>query len=272
MHAACLCLLELFDGQYYMPKVSIIMPVYNEELMVSTAISSVLRQSFTDWELLVFNDASTDNTLNVIKKFADSDPRVIIFSQAKNLGIIENLNAGLSVARGEYIARLDADDEWVDITKLSKQVKFLEDNTGFGLVGTWATMIDSSDNFLKKMTYPITDSSIRRWLLLRNCFVHSSILARKSAMIKAGGYDPNWRHIEDYALWLRIGGLCKIANLPCYSVWYRNNPHGITRTKNMDQLRSIRRLIFGYSKSYPNYLGGYIKWGLQFLYSSIFSR
>jgi len=121
-----------------MPKISVIISTYNDAALLPKAIDSVLAQSFGDFELLVFNDASTDNTELILKDYQKKDSRIIITGNKITLGLTANLNAGIHQAMGEYIARIDSDDEWIGTNKLQKQLDFLEANPKVGLVGTWA--------------------------------------------------------------------------------------------------------------------------------------
>jgi glycosyltransferase involved in cell wall biosynthesis len=240
------------------------MSTYNDARFLPQALDSALGQSFGDFELLVVNDNSSDQTDAVLRAYQKKDARIIFWTNPVNLGLTENLNAGLKRASGEYIARLDSDDFWTNKNKLQKQVEFLDRNPDCCLVGTWAEVYGSGNKKLYDLKYPAEDLKIRRQLLRHNCFVHSSVLIRKANILAAGSYDPNWQYIEDYALWLKLGLKAKFANIPEIMVRYRVNYFGVTRTKNKQQIRAVLSLIKEYKSEYPQYTRALFKWTLQY--------
>jgi glycosyltransferase involved in cell wall biosynthesis len=248
-----------------MPKVSVIISTYNDAVLLPKALDSVLAQSFSDFELLVFNDASTDATAQILADYQKKDARVIPTTNKTRLGLTANLNAGLQAGVGRYVARLDSDDEWVDSKKLQKQLDFLEQNPKFGLVGTWAEFVGMDNKKLYDFKPPLIDAKIRKQLLLRNCFVHSSIMAQRQLLLQAGGYSPIEQYVEDYGLWLRVGHVSNLANLPEIMVRYRVNPLGITRTKNLAQAKAAFALIKTQKNNYPGFFQAAIKWTLKIL-------
>lgn len=250
-----------------MPKVSVILPAYNGEKYIERAILSVLAQNYTDWELVAVNDGSVDGTLEILEKFKNKESRLKIIIHEKNSGLIVSLNDALAVSGGEYIARIDCDDVWSSQDKLKKQVEFLDQHQDYGLVGTWAEFTDMQGKHLKDYKLPTKDAGIRSQILLRNCIVHSSILARKNILISCGGYSPLEKHVEDYGLWLRMGLRCRLANLPEFMVKYGVNESGITRTKNAEQIGRILELIEKFGQNYPNYHLGVLKWRWQKLFA-----
>lgn len=250
-----------------MSQVSILMPVYNGEEFLKQAMNSVLVQSFPDWELLVVNDGSTDRSGEIIKWYAGQDSRIKLITNEHNLGLVASLNEAVAAAKGDLLARLDCDDWWSEPQKLFKQVEFLNLHQDFGLVGTWAALVEPSGKCLSYFKPPVDDAGIRKQILWHNCFIHSSILARKDIMLKAGGYKAGDRHAEDYALWLRMGRLAKFANLPVSMVKYRINPAGVTKTKNQEQISTAIKLISQFNNQYPNFWLGWLKWHLQKLFA-----
>jgi glycosyltransferase involved in cell wall biosynthesis len=125
-------------------KVTILLPVYNGTKWIEKSIRSALRQSFSDFELIILNDCSTDDTERVVFSFMSQDKRIVYIRNDKNLGLAKTLNVGLGTAKGEYIARLDADDEWIDVDKLKKQVSLLDKYPEYTLVGTGAVVVDEN--------------------------------------------------------------------------------------------------------------------------------
>ena len=220
-------------------KVSIILPTYNGSRFIQRSIESILLQSFADFELLVIDDGSTDSTAEIIQEATRSDSRIVYLKNEKNLGIQKTLNKGLRAAKNEYIARIDDDDLWVDEDKLKKQVEFLDTHPDYVLVGTGVIIQNEEGAELFSFLNPQTDEEIRKKILGKNCFTHSSVMFRKSAAIKFGGYDESQetRHIEDYDLWLKLGTIGKIANLPCYSVRFTLRPGNISSKNKIVQFR-----------------------------------
>jgi len=234
-------------------RVSIILPVYNAAAYVAGAINSVLRQSFSDFELIIINDGSADNSLEIIKSFEDE--RIIVINNEVNLGLQHSLNKGLKSAKSEYIARIDADDDWIYINKLQEQVDFLDNHSKSVLVGTGALMIKASGEEINKIFMPSSDKDIRYSLLKANQFIHSSIMLRKSALEVVGFYKENddVKHVEDYDLWLRLGRVGNLNNLPLIAISYRDLNLSVSRQNTIKQLRRNIGLIKIYRNDYPGY-------------------
>ncbi len=245
------------------PTVSIIMSTFNDALYIKRAITSVLQQTYTDWEFIIINDDSKDTTEKIVTQFAKIDSRIKLFTNATNKGLVKNLIAGVEKSKGKYIARIDGDDEWIDMNKLKKQIEFLEKNPDYGLIGTWANIIDTQGNLILQTKNPSTDSEIRNYLLIENCFFHSSVVIRKSILKKVGGYNPYYFTTEDYNLWLRIGVISKMYNMPEYLINYRINPNGINSTKYHFQLDETIKLVKDFRHEYPNYAMGIVLWRLR---------
>src|SRR5258706_10937223 len=139
------------------PKISIIMTIYNDAAYLAEAINSVTSQTYTNWELIIINDASTDDTESIIQNFEKKDNRIHYICNTKNKGQTSSLNYGIRIATGEFIARIDSDDIWKDTHKLQEQVAFLVGHPEYGMVGCWAYTIDTKGNRLSDLSYPIHD-------------------------------------------------------------------------------------------------------------------
>lgn len=214
-----------------MPKLSVIMPSYNSAKYLKEAISSVLEQSFSDFELIIIDDGSTDNTQDILKAF--DDKRLKLLRNGKNLGIVASLNHGLKLATGDYIIRFDSDDVML-AGRLEKQTKFLDNNPEMVVVGSWAETIDENGQGLGAYDYPPQDdAAIRKYILKHNPFIHSSTAIRRETLLKANGYRQAFIHIEDYELWTRLLRLGQGANLSERLIKYRLNQGGITKRKNI---------------------------------------
>jgi glycosyltransferase involved in cell wall biosynthesis len=210
------------------PLVSVVLAVRNGGIDLPKAINSILTQTFTDLELIVVNDGSTDTTAAVLDKI--DDPRVRVLHQ-ENKGCAQAANEGISLARGRYVARLDHDD-LAKPTRLEKQVAFMEANPDCALVGTWAEIWVKDKPTERAHDFPLDDAALKFELLFHNPFVQSSVLIRKSALDAVGRYctDPARQPPEDYELWSRLARHYKVANLPERLTIYREVPHSQSRT------------------------------------------
>lgn len=245
------------------PAISIIMSSYNDSFYIKEAIESVLQQSFTDWEFIIINDASTDNTAQIIHGYANKDKRIIVIQNIENKGQTESLIIGFNRANGEYIARIDGDDEWVDKNKLLKQVNFFKNNPEYGLVGSWAYIVDKKGNRTTFGRSPVEDEDIRNYMLIENCFFHSSVIIKKSVIEKVGYYNQKIKYSQDYELWLRIGLSCKMYNIEEYLINYRMNPNGISSTNYNLQLRETFDMVRKFRNYYPHYKKAILLWYLR---------
>jgi len=206
-------------------KVTVLMPVYNAGKYVAEAIRSVLQQSFKDFQLLIINDGSTDNTEAIIRSFQDE--RIHLINQCHK-GIAAALNKGLSKAESVYIARFDADD--ICFTqRLEQQVSFLDTHDNYVTVGCEAEYIseDGQHLFNFKCIGHTHDEIIEK--IYSFCpFIHSSVMYRKDAVINAGGYCERAHNFEDYFLWIKLLKHGKFYNLPQQLVRIRFNPASVT--------------------------------------------
>lgn len=237
-----------------MAVVSIIMPTYNRADTIVMAIESVLNQTFRDWELLIVDNGSTDNTAEIVQNYSSQEARIKYFSVPKSTsgGISEYLNFGIRIAEGKYIARLDDDDEWCNAEKLTKQVNFMEANIDFVIVGSGAIMIDGKRREMYRFFKRETDSEIRKKALMANPFWHNTVMFRKDAAKSLGGYD-NLKFVEDWDLWLRLGKLGKFYNFKDHFSLYMNAGQNISVSNQKLAAQTILRLIYKYRNDYPNY-------------------
>lgn len=248
------------------PKVSIILPSYNSASYMRETINSVLAQSFTDWEFIIIDDASSDTSAKIIQDYCKNDKRIKFYVNKKNLGLSKTLNKGIDLAKGEFIAEIDDDDIWMDKTKLQKQYEFLLNNSDYGIVGCFAHAVDTNGKKLFKIKYPAEDVNIRKIVLRHTCIVHSSILIRKQTLIDIGKYSPLYPYAQDYELFLRIGTVSKLHNIPEFMVHYRINPKGLSRTKYREQHNQLIKIVKKYRKFYPGFFTGYMFWTIRKFY------
>lgn len=202
------------------PLVSVIMPVYNASEYIREAIQSILDQTFNCFEFIIVNDGSNDDSVSIISDYNDS--RIILLTQ-QNEGLAKALNAGLSKAKGKYIARMDADD--ISFPKrLQIQFDYLEANKECVVVGSNTELIDRFGNFLYYSRQPLGDDEIRN-VLPGTPFFHSSTMFRRKEAIVIGGYSIVNRHLfEDVILWNKFSKIGKLNNLPEVLLKYRISP------------------------------------------------
>jgi hypothetical protein len=194
------------------PRISVVLPVYNGEAFLGEAIESILGQTFTAFELLVIDDGSNDATAAIADSFADRDGRVRVMRRAHK-GLSATLNAGIAEARGEFVARMDADDISVP-ERFAKQAAYLDTHAGCVVVGAWMEVTDDSGQYLGLKTFVESDAEISA-ALLRAAWpiAHPTVMARRDAIRAAGGYDAAFYPSEDLALWLRLADIGALANI-----------------------------------------------------------
>jgi len=226
------------------PVVSIVMATYNRAGDLEPTIKNIFEQDYNKIELVVINDGSSDNTLSTLQNLQTKHDFIII-DNAQNLGLQKSLNIGINLATGKYIARIDDHDKWSDVSKLSKQVSFLESNPKVGVVGTGYKFGE------KSMLNPLTDSAIRNQILMRSPFCHVSVLIVKSILDQVGGYDEALPYSEDWDLWLKIGKHAQLANLPDITVAIQEEDISLSRDYFLKQLPINRQIVKQYYKDYP---------------------
>lgn len=202
------------------PLVSVLMPVYNGEKYVSLAIESILSQTFQDFEFIIVNDASTDSTKDIISAYAIKDPRIVIITNESNLNIAGSLNKGIESAKGDFIARMDADDIALK-DRLEKQSKLLVENPKVAVVGSDIQVIDESGNFLGYRKYPTDSRALKKVIFRYSPFAHPAVMFRKKVVQDAGGYDKTKSPSEDVDLWFRLGVLYDFMSIPQVLLKYR---------------------------------------------------
>lgn len=186
-----------------MPRVTVLLSVYNGLPYLAQAIDSVLAQTFEDFELLVIDDASTDGSLTCIQRY--QDPRIRVVRHPQNLGQVASLNEGLALARAPYVARLDQDDALLP-DRLQRQVAELDRRPDVDIVGSWVCYINAEGRRLGVTGMRVHDHGAFLGILLTfsTPFAHPAVMYRRRAVLDAGGYDPMAAPAEDYTLWCRL--------------------------------------------------------------------
>lgn len=255
------------------PKLSVVMAVFNEKDQVAKTIQSILNQDFKDFEFIIIDDGSTDETFSIIERF--DDLRIRLFRQ-KNQGLANSLNNGIGVARAKYIARIDGDDTAYK-NRFSLQLNFLENNIGIGMVGSYAKVKDASSGATFIYKPPTDYKNIKICMLRDNPMIHSSLMFRKQAYDKIGGYNPKNKLYEDYDFCIRMADNYQICNLPLVLVtrnvlkdhmkkpiWSKYSKYELYAERLKLQLQAFRKFSFHYMA--PVFL---LKTALQVLFERV---
>ncbi|MBI2633872.1 MAG: glycosyltransferase family 2 protein [Parcubacteria group bacterium] len=235
------------------PLVSVVMPTYNRARFLDRAVKSVRTQSFPDWELIIGDDASKDDTPTIARNLAEKDPRIVYIRYETNAGVTRNYNRVMQAARGKYIAIIDDDDPWVGTERLKKQVEFLETHPDYVGVGGGMIVVDQEGKELFRYLKPERDKEIHRSMLFSNPMANSTTVFRKQEGGKVGFYDPDVPRGADRDFWLKMGRLGKLYNFPDYFAYYTIAQNSLF--KNQRQLFSSNlHFLKKYKSDYPFYL------------------
>lgn len=227
-----------------MPKVSVIIPSYNHEKFVAEAIQSVLNQTYPDFEIVITDDGSADNTVNIIKQF--TDPRIRLFCFPKNRGAAVAANNCLRESRGELIAMLSSDDVFA-VDKLAKQVNFLQEHAEVGAVFSYAQIIDeygddfAQENHFYKQIFIQNNRNRFEWLnhffFKGNCLCHPSALIRKKCYEDVGKYDERFAQLPDFDFWIRLCMKYEIYIMPEELIKFRIRDNEANASGNKPEAR-----------------------------------
>lgn len=218
------------------------MAVYNPGGYLRAAMESILAQSCAEFELLIVDDGSTDETGAVLADYAARDARIRVLRHERNLGLCAALNGALAAARGRYIARQDGDD--VSFRgRLAAQREYLDTHGEVGLLGTAYVEIDAAGLPVRTCCPPPTDTGIRWRMLFHNAFCHTSVMFRRELIAgDSRPYDAAYLHAEDYGLWSRLLERSRGANLPEPLVCYRMHEAGVSATWRSMQAETCARI------------------------------
>lgn len=220
------------------PLISVLFPVYNSGKFLKEGMQSLLRQTVSDFEILALDDASTDSSIAILEEI--NDPRIQIIRQTQNLGVTANLNSGIPLAKGKFIARMDADD-LSHPKRFQKQLELFSQFPDLGMCGTWAKTIGQKEQTFR---YPCSPQEIQCALLLFNPIAHSSVMIRADLLRKFQlTYSTDYKSAQDYELWNRISKVSTIRNIPEPLISYRIHDGQVSHDKAVKQsqfARSIR--------------------------------
>ena len=185
-----------------MPKVSVLMGIYNCADTLEEAVDSIINQTFTDWELIMCDDCSTDNTLEVAQKIAEKDSRIKVIKNEKNLTLAPTLNRCIEVASGKYVARMDGDDI-CDPTRFEKEIEILEEHNEYAIVSCQMNLFDNKGIY-RVIEYK--EKPQKQDFITGSQFCHAGCMIRTESIKAVGGYSEsmNYKRVEDYDLWVRM--------------------------------------------------------------------
>ncbi len=232
------------------PKISVILSVYNGMPFLKYAVESILKQTYSNFEFIIVNDASNDGTLKYLKSLKDK--RIKIITNQKNLGLAASLNKALSIAKGEYIARMDADDISLP-NRFKTQVEYLRANPEVSLCGCWVDLIDKNGKVIGEKRYPANDLELKNALKWYQPIVHPTFMATKKFYKSLNGYDTQFDYAEDYELLSRAIKNNKFANIPSKLFLWRlaNDRRSRRYMRNIDiadykvKLKILKENYFG---------------------------
>lgn len=226
-------------------QISVVLPVYNAQNTISEAIDSILNQTFTDFEFIIINDGSTDESEKIILEF--DDQRIKYYANDGNKGLIYTLNRGIELSMGKYIARMDADDIALP-ERFEKQVRVMEENPDIIVCGTQIKYFGLSKRKGKFIT-PETSKENKEWLLGHSCFSHPTVMMRKDILINNNiAYNYDYKYSEDYKLWIDLSNYGDFYNLQETLLLYRLSYTQITQNGNTVQQQNSRKCRREYLK------------------------
>ncbi len=218
------------------------MPCYNAERFIEPAMKSIMNQTYKDFELIIIDDCSSDSTSKIVKAFMKKNKGVICVKNERNMGVAVSLNKGIHMAKGEFVARMDADDI-AEPSRIEFQVKYMSQNSDCIVCGTNIYLIDDKDRVIGRRVYVEEDKRIKRRLLLANPFAHPTTIIRKNILIKKNiFYSDHFPRAEDYHLWLRLADYGTYANLNMFLLKYRISDSTIKHMYCREMLADTIRL------------------------------
>lgn len=217
------------------PEISVIMSVYNGMPYLKEAVKSILSQTYKNFEFIIVDDASDDSTPKYLKLLKDK--RIKIITNKKNLGLAESLNKALKISKGNFIARMDADDI-SHPKRIETQVKFLTKNPEIDLCGTWANLINPKGEKIGEKKYPADPKSVNKAITWYTAVIHPTYMGKKSFFDNLHGYRENYNFAEDYDLLARAKNKFQITNIPVKLLSWRLQDARLSRTNmgNMDRV------------------------------------
>lgn len=209
------------------PCVSVVMAVYHADDYLEESIKSILEQTFSDFEFIIVCDDPSQRTKKILTYYKEHDSRVKVF-YGSGTGLVDAVNMGCHLAKGQYIARMDADDICVR-DRFEKQIAFLEMHPKIGVCGAWMEVVDKQGKKMKTRRPPTCPEAIRFGLMFNCCIAQPTVIMRKDCYLRAGYYRQSASYVEDYDLWARLCMITQIASIPDCLVKYRYHETNISK-------------------------------------------
>ena len=246
------------------------MPNYNGGTFLPEAIESILNQTFRDFEFIVIDDGSTDNSWEIIQEYAKKDSRIRSFKNEKNYHIVYTRNRGISLSRTDLVAFLDSDDVAMP-ERLEIQLEFMKNNSDCGVCGSNFEIINEKSELIGHKEFPENDNEIKKSFFFFNPFGQNTVIIRKECFNKVGLYNDEYRNAEDLDMWIRIGSKYALHNIQKELVKYRvHRDNSIFKNqkrmiKSTLKLRKKAVLEYGYKISIKGQIAYCVTWLMQFL-------
>lgn len=237
------------------------MSVYYNAGYMAEAIDSILKQSFADFEFLIFDDGSTDGSASLLDNYAARDERIRIIHLPEHQALAETLNQGIALAKGEYIARMDADDISLQ-ERFKKQVDFLDKHTEVAVVSVFTKVIDKDGKEIGEHRPATNHEQIKKMSFFSGQLCHPAVMFRKEAIMSLGGYNEQYLYAQDYELWFRVMKRYQVANLPEILFYWRKIGSGTGVAKRKEQLKFAQQAKINAVKNglYPKYYMAFLGW------------
>jgi len=226
-------------------KCSVLLPVFNGGRELRVAIESILRQDEPEFELILIDDCSTDQTARVIREYARKDHRIRGIFHDKNMGLTEALNEGLAEARTEFVVRMDHDDEALP-HRLRTLVGYMQSHPDTVVAGSYVYHMGRTPQLDRLVAFPTEHEDIVRALPSGNCIYHPAVIMRRKEILSLGGYRSEFRNAQDYDLWLRAGKTFRLANVPVPLLRYRFSPRGLTLGQKWQQMFEVQMALVSF--------------------------
>lgn len=221
---------------------SVLLPVYNGGAFLQLAVESILKQDDPDFELLLIDDCSADDSARTIRHYAASDGRIRPIYHRENVGLARTLNEGLSEARTELVVRMDQDDEAL-AKRVGSQVEFMRQRPEVAVAGSFVYHMGRLPAYDHLVQLPTEHDEILSTLVRENCIYHPSVIMRRRQILSLGGYRAEFRNSEDYDLWLRVAKVHRMANIPEPLLRYRFSVAGMTLGRKWEQALYTRMAV-----------------------------
>jgi len=226
--------------------ISVVMSVYNAEKYLKEAIDSILNQTYQDFEFIIVNDCSKDSSWAILQDYKKNHKCIRLIDNTENLGLTKNLNRALAISKGEYIARMDADDI-SDPNRFERQIDYFNKHKDIDILGTFSNDIDEYGEIIRPRKGPITHNEIVKMLPKVSPIAHPTVMFRKASLEKIGFYNPKYRTSQDLEMWFRAAGAgLKFHNIPEFLFKYRMDSDYVARKTFKFRWNDFKLRLRGY--------------------------